>query len=243
MKIMITTPPKTGEFYRDVLTILLESKIPFMVSGTYAVSVYTGIDRETKDLDIFCRAGDYAKILELFAARGFKTSVPDERWLAKIHKGQFFCDIIFSLAAAMTPITDAWFKEKKTAELFGIKVPVVPPTELIWAKVIVQSRVKNDMADIMHLILRTHKQIDWRRLMAHMDQYWEILLITILYFRFVYPSEREIIPRWLIDELLTRLGHQMQLPTLEKKVCRGRLLSKDDYEIDLKEWGFLDLTA
>ena len=79
--------------------------------------------------------------------------------------------------------------------------------------------------------------------MAHMDQYWEILLITILYFRFVYPSEREIIPRWLIDELLTRLGHQMQLPTLEKKVCRGRLLSKDDYEIDLKEWGFLDLTA
>lgn len=240
---MITTPPKTGEFYRDVLKILLDSKIPFMVSGTYAVASYTGIDRKTKDLDIFCRAGDHVRILELFASKGYKTSVPDERWLAKIHKGAFFCDVIFAMANALIPVGDEWFREKKTAEFFGIKAPIIPPTELIWAKSIVQTRHKNDMADIMHIILKKHKEIDWKRLLSHMGSYWEMLLIFVFYFRFVYPSERELIPRWLLDELLARLNHQMQLPTLDKKICRGRLTAPFEYEIDIKEWGFLDLNS
>lgn len=242
---MITTPPKRGEFYKEVLETLLGSKIPFLVSGTYAVAQYTGIDRKTKDLDIFCRAGDHVRILELFETKKFKTSVPDERWLAKIHKGQAFCDIIFALANALMPVNDSWFpgNDKFHAELFGSKVPFIAPTELIWAKVIVQDRYKNDMSDIMHIILRQHKRIDWQRLISHMGQYWEMLLIIILYFRFVYPSEREVIPREILDELLKRFEHQKNLPTLDKKICRGRLLSRGDYEIDVKEWGFLDLTA
>lgn len=240
---MITTPPKTGEFYRDVLKILLDSKIPFMVSGTYAVAAYTGIDRKTKDLDIFCRSGDHIRIIELFKERGFKTTVPDERWLVKIHKGQAFVDIIFALAHALFPINDEWFREAHSAEFFGITVPIIPPTELIWAKSVVQDRYKNDMADIVHLILQQHDRIDWKRLLSHMGQYWEMLLIVVLYFRFVYPSERERIPRWLLDDLIARFNHQMQLPTLDKRICRGRLLSRVDYEIDVKEWGFEDLTA
>lgn len=240
---MISTPQKTGEFYRDVLSILLSSKIPFMISGTYAVSAYTGIDRKTKDLDITCRAGDHVKILALMEAHGYKTSVPDERWLAKIHKGAAFCDIIFGLWFAVTPVTDEWFREKRIEPLFDLKVPIMPPTELIWAKSIVQERSKFDMADIMHVILKQHKAIDWKRLLSHMSHYWEVLLVIVLYFRFVYPSERELIPREILDELLARLNHQMQLPTLDKKICRGRLFSHNDYAIDVNEWGFLDLSA
>jgi hypothetical protein len=230
-------------FYQDVLKILLESGIPFRVGGTYAVSAYTGINRETKDLDLFCNAADYIKILNLFAQRGYKTSVPDERWLAKIYKRSYEVDIIFGLIGPMLAIGDEWFKEKRMRELFGMKVPILAPTEVIWAKTIVQSRIKNDMADIMHVILKCHDQIDWKRLLSHMGQYWEMLLIFILYFRFVYPSEREVIPRDILDDLLERLRHQMQLPTLDKKICRGRLVSRADYEIDVKEWGFEDLTA
>lgn len=240
---MITTPPKTGEFYRDVLKILLESKIPFMVSGTYAVASYTGIDRKTKDLDIFCRASDYVRILDVFKHRGYKTSVPDERWLAKIHKGAAFCDVIFAMANALIPVGDEWFREKKAAEFFGLKAPIIPPTELIWAKTIVQTRHKNDMHDIMHIILKKYKEIDWNRLLSHMGSYWEMLLIIVLYFRFVYPSERERIPRPVLDELLARLEHQKELPTLDKQICRGRLVAPFEYEIDVKEWGFLDLNA
>ena len=39
--------------------------LPFLLAGTYAVSAYTGITRPTKDLDIFCKAGDYPRILRM----------------------------------------------------------------------------------------------------------------------------------------------------------------------------------
>ena len=56
-------PPEAEDFYRESLGLLAESGIPFMLSGTYAVSAYTGIVRPTKDLDVFCKAGDYPSIL------------------------------------------------------------------------------------------------------------------------------------------------------------------------------------
>ena len=58
-----------------------------------------------------------------------------------------------------------------------------------------------------------------------------------------YKDEREKIPRWLLDELLSRLHHQINLPTPRIKTCRGRLYSKTDYAVDVVEWGFADLVG
>jgi hypothetical protein len=93
------------------------------------------------------------------------------------------------------------------------------------------------------LILKKSDVIDWERLLSYMEQYWEVLLIHILNFRFIYPSEREKVPRWLLDELLSRLEHQINLPTPRIKACRGRLYSKTDYAVDVIEWGFADLVG
>ena len=41
-----------------------------------------------------------------------------------------------------------------------------------------------------------------------MEPYWEVLLMHLVNFRFVYPPEREAIPRWLFDELVDRLNAQ-----------------------------------
>jgi hypothetical protein len=62
--------------------------------------------------------------------------------------------------------------------------------------------------------------------------------MQLLNFRWIYPSERDHISDWLLDDLLDRLDRQRQLPAPRMKICRGRLLSQVDYEIDLKEWGF-----
>src|SRR5262245_59636864 len=43
----------TRAFYRHVLAILDESKLPFLVCGSYALQAYTGNGWRTKDLDIF----------------------------------------------------------------------------------------------------------------------------------------------------------------------------------------------
>jgi hypothetical protein len=73
-----------------------------------------------------------------------------------------------------------------------------------------------------------------------MELYWEVLLIALLNFRFVYPSERGLVPGWLMDELLERLRDQADLDDPGKKVCRGRIFSPRDYAMDVEQWGFSD---
>ena len=229
------------EFYVESLKILNKSKIPFMLGGTMAVNIYTGIDRQTKDMDIFVKPGDYPRVLGLFAEAGYKTAVEDERWLAKVYKKRDYFDVIWNLENAQTHVTDDWFKKAPTGELFGHKTMMLPPTELIFAKAFVQDRLKYDGSDIAHLILLKYKEIDWKRLLSYMDQYWEVLFMHILNFRFVYPSEREIIPKWLLDELVTRLQNQINTPTPKNRICRGRIFSLADYYIDVSKLGFGDV--
>ena len=107
----------------------------------------------------------------------------------------------------------------------------------------VDAAVEDDGADVAHMILKRHEEIDWRQLLSHMELYWEVLLIALLNFRFIYPTERDLIPRWVFDELIERLKAQEEMPPAGLKICRGRLLSPTDYVIDVSEWGFADVVG
>ncbi|WP_029010635.1 nucleotidyltransferase family protein [Azospirillum halopraeferens] len=242
-QIAATASPEAEAFYAESLRLLTESGIPFLLGGTYAVCAYTGISRPTKDIDVFCKAGDFPRILSYFQDRGYGTAIEDERWLGKVLQGELFFDVIFNSAVSVNPVTERWFKESHTVTLFGREVQVTPPTELIYSKAFVQIRHKYDGADVAHLILRQHDRIDWKRLLSYMEQYWEVLLIHLLNFRFIYPSERDLVPQWLMDELLTRLSERTRLPVPQTRICRGRLFSREDYLIDVTQWGFADMAG
>ncbi len=233
--------PEAEDFYAECLKILKDSAIPFMMGGTLAINAYTGMKRPTKDMDIFCKAGDFPRIIQTFSKLGYTVAVEDERWLAKVFRGDHFFDVIFNSANSMTPVTDEWFKEAERATVCEIDVTLLPPAELVWSKVFVQDRYKYDGSDVAHMILAQGSRLNWQRLMNYADQYWEVLLVHLLNFRFIYPSERELVPRWLLDELLARLQGQINLPTPRMKVCRGRLFSRADYAIDVGEWGYADV--
>ena len=48
-------------------------------SGTFAVSAYTGITRLTKDMDIFCKAGDAQRLLAYFQKKNYTIDIEDDR--------------------------------------------------------------------------------------------------------------------------------------------------------------------
>ncbi|MEX2218294.1 MAG: hypothetical protein WD749_05995 [Phycisphaerales bacterium] len=227
-------------FYRAVLAMVNRSRIPALVGGGYAVNCYTGINRGTKDIDIFCRAGDYPRILKQAADHGFHTEVEDERWIAKIKRGKLFCDVIFGSANLLAPVTDLWFQQQHRCRVFGVPVNLIPPTELILSKAFIMDRIKFDGNDIVHVILAKHGVIDWRRLLSYLDVHWEVLLVHILRFRYIYPFARDAIPAWLVDELVGRVRLQGTTPLPQKKACRGRVFSLADFEVDVTEWGFAD---
>ncbi len=235
---LIRPPPAAEAFYSEVLQLMAKSEIPFLLSGTYALASYTGIDRPTKDVDVFAKAGDALKLLSYFKEHGFDVEIVDDRWLARVTRGELFVDIIYNMPTVTTHVTDEWFENAPEAEWFGAKVRLVPPTQFIWSKIFVQDHHRYDGADVAHMMLKCHDAIDWRRLLSHMELYWEVLLIAILNFRFIYPSERDVIPKWLMDELLERLRDQGDVKGPGKKVCRGRIFSPRDYAIDVDSWGF-----
>lgn len=231
-------PPRREEFYTEVIETLAQSEIPFLLSGTYALTFYAGIVRPTKDVDLFATAGDCLKILAHSKQHGFDVETVDERWLARITRDEMFVDVIFNMPTASTHVTEDWFDNAPRAKLFGVEVLLAPPTEFVWSKMFVQDRYRYDGADVAHMILKRHGEIDWRRLLNHMELHWEVLLMHLLNFRYIYPSERDAVPQWLLDELLDRLQVQSSIPPPGMKVCRGRIFSPRDYETDVAEWGF-----
>jgi hypothetical protein len=237
------TPAEGLTFYAECLELLERSGLSYLLAGTHAVNAYTGMDRPVKDLDVFCRAGDYPRILNYLQQAGHEIEVEDERWLAKVKKLPFFMDVIFNSTSGVAPVTDGWFEQPRTVSLYGLEVRVVPPTELVWSKLFVQDRYRFDGADIAHVILKQSAEIDWHRLLSYAEQFWEVLLAHLINFRFIYPTERDCIPSWLMEELLGRVQAQADLPAPRMKVCRGRHFSRADYQVDVDAWGFADIVG
>jgi hypothetical protein len=228
-------------FYAEILSDLLESGVPFLVGGGYAVNLYTKARRPTKDLDIFTIAREFPRLIGCLQGGGRTASVVDKRWIGKIHYGDDFVDIIFGSSNDVVPVQEQWFAHARQGHVLGFCVPLISPTELIWSKVFVQKRQRHDGCDIANLILTQREDIDWRRLMAYVGAHWEVLLCHVLSFRWIYPSERDAIPAWLLDELLERLRRQREQPPPRAKLCRGRLLSSSDYQGATEAWGFMDV--
>ena len=75
--------------------------------------------------------------------------------------------------------------------------------------------------------------------MERFDRYWEVLLSQLMLFRFAYPSDRALIPDWVMSELLGRTLDSMREGG-GSRICRGNLLSRVNYAIDIREWGYAD---
>jgi hypothetical protein len=190
-----TAPSTEAEaFYVEVLVELAKFGVPFLVAGTYAVRAYTGITRATKDLDIFCKPSNGARILAHFKELSYAIEVEDERWLGKVFKGPYFFDVIFASWHGSMPVGDERFEHAIRGEILGLPVRLIAPTELIWSKAFVQVRHRYDGADIVHVILRQHDRIDWTRLLAYMELNWEVLLVHLINFRWAYPRGATMCP-------------------------------------------------
>jgi hypothetical protein len=168
-----------------------------------------------------------------------KTELTDVRWLAKIFKGEYYIDVIFDTPNNICRVNDHWYKYAVKAEFKGLDVLLIAPEELVWAKIYVQNRERFDGADVNHVLLKKGKDMDWKRLMRHMEQHWHLLLAQLLVFQFVYPSDyHEIIPKWVFDNLMVRANEQYDVPFPLERVCRGPIIDQTQYSTDIKEWNY-----
>jgi hypothetical protein len=227
-------------FYVHVVRTLQEADAPFLVGGAYALRHYTGIERDTKDFDIFVRREDYDRVMALLSASGCATELTFPHWLGKATCEYALVDVIFSSGNGLAPVDDDWFRYSTPGHVFDLPVKLCPPEETICSKAFIAERERYDGADIMHLLLACGPTLDWDRLLKRFGEHWRVLLSYLCLFGFVYPSERDRVPERVVTSLMQRLEGELHSPPPTRRVCQGTLISREQYLPDVERWGFED---
>jgi hypothetical protein len=103
-------------------------------------------------------------------------------------------------------------------------------------------RERFDGADIAHIVFATRGNLDWKRILKHVGEHWEILLWALLLFRYVYPGHSDYVPASLWKDLLARLEESVSHPN-PRQEFRGSLIDDSMFAIDIKEWGLENILA
>lgn len=227
-------------FYLAALHSLRRSGIDFLVGGAYALERYTGISRDTKDLDVFVRPEDCERVLAAFAESGFDTELTFPHWLGKARAGSEMVDVIFSSGNGCARVDDEWFQHGVADEVMGVPVRLIPVEEMIWSKGLIMERERFDGADVAHLIQAIGDRLDWRRLLDRYGRHWRALFAHVVLFGFIFPSDRSKIPPWVIEECSERLAKETKRGDLPDKICYGTIISRQQYLVDVNERGYRD---
>jgi hypothetical protein len=239
-----STPPELPEpqrrLFREVLQLMNDHGVPYVVSGAFALQQHTGIWRDTKDLDLFLPPQHAGAAMRFLAEDKFETGVPDPVWLAKAHRGDFFVDLITGMSNGVITVDMSWIERGLPAEVFGIPSRVLAAEELIASKLFVTRRERFDGADICHVLHGTRGRLDWQRILQLAGEHWQLLLWHLVLYQYIYPAHTAYVPRELWDDLLGRFRQQIAAPDPLAQF-RGSLIDPMMFAIDVEEWGLPDL--
>lgn len=229
-------PEEQEALFREVLTALEDNRVPYAVSGAFALQQHTGICRFTKDLDLFLTSENAPEALECLKYRGFQCEVKDPVWLAKAYRDGFFVDLITGMSNAVIVVDNSWIQRATPGTIHGIKTRVLAPEELIASKLFVTRRERFDGADIAHVIYGTKGKLDWGRMLYLIGEHWEMLFWALVLFRYIYPAQTGYVPGEVWQDLIARFVNSVAEPDSAAKF-RGSLVDDNMFAIDVKEWG------
>ncbi|WP_253261890.1 hypothetical protein [Ramlibacter montanisoli] len=136
---------------------------------------------------------------------------------------------------------DRWFEDNAWADVLGVPVRVANMEDGMLSKAFIMERERYDGADIAHLVRANAERIDWKRLVERFGPHWRVLLAHLTLFGFIYPGERDRVPRWVMEHLADRLKEEVaQPPAQDPHVCAGTLLSREQYLHDVEKLGYVD---
>jgi hypothetical protein len=226
--------------HADALRLLNEAGVPYVVAGAYALRHHTGIERYTKDLDLFLVRSLVPRALALLARAGYQTHVLARHWLANAQKSGYVVDLIHGFGGWRAQVDQSWYDHAMWGTLNDVPVRFAPIEEMTWMKVYVAHRERFDGADVCHLIKAGGERFDWQRFVSLFGPCWELLLSAVALFQFVYPSDRRLVPAWVTDTLLDRLSDEQHQKPPAERVCRGTLLDRFSYLPDVDLRGYAD---
>ena len=190
------------------------------------LSCYTGITRPTKDLDVFCKPSA-TRPRSSASSRGAATGSRSRTSAGSARSGRASISSTSSTTSrppsSRSPTTGSArpMRSRSTAPRSGSPRRPSSSSPSSSSRTATATTAPTSPTSSSGSMTRS----TGAGCSTAMELYWEVLLIHVLNFRFIYPTEREAIPHWLLDELMERLAAQAQMPPAQMKICRGRLFS------------------
>jgi hypothetical protein len=246
--------PRIRDFYLRAMDVLDAAGVRYLVGGAYALAHHAGIVRHTKDLDLFITRDDFDRAAGALRGAGYRTDLIFPHWLGKAFHGEAFVDLIFGSGNGLCNVDEQWFAHAVRGDVLGRRAPLCAAEEIVWTKAFIQERERFDGADIAHVILARGRELDWARLVRRFAAggHERVLLGHVIFFGYIYPAHRTSVPRCVVEQLMQAVRDELERderaddaladddPAGDAPLCRGTLLSRQQYLTDIHQRGHLD---
>jgi Nucleotidyl transferase of unknown function (DUF2204) len=142
--------------------------VSFALGGSYALWVHGGPE-PSHDVDLVVAEPDVDVAANSLAAAGMRIERPPEDWLFKAYHDDddprdpveepAQVDVLHRLAGV--PVTRALLDSAGDHEVLGIRMPVLPPTPIVIAKLQSLTEHYCDLAPLLLVVRAVREQLDW----------------------------------------------------------------------------------
>jgi len=179
------------ETLTEIAGLAREAGIEVLLGGALGLAAYTPLQRSTKDIDFYVRRRESKALEQILRRAGFKDlyekEAYDRRWISRSYRDGVIVDLIWSFANYLAEVDDDWFRHGPFIQ-GEIPLQIVPPEELLRAKLFVFQRGRCDWPDLLNLLYYTHGTLDRERLVARLGEHAPLLHALEGVFQWLTPA-------------------------------------------------------
>jgi Uncharacterised nucleotidyltransferase len=182
-----------------------DAGIPFLLGGGFALAIYTGRWRNTKDIDFYIFKKDRRTAIAALARAGFRDYFSrlryDRKWIYRSTRSGVIVDIIWAMANQRAQVDQLWFENAPAISVRGEPMRLLPPEELLWCKLYILQRDHCDWPDVLNLLYAVGSRVNWDHLLWRLDGDWPLLKSLLTLYGWLCPKRARELPAALRKRL------------------------------------------
>jgi hypothetical protein len=198
-------PEDQCAIYRQVFLRAREVNLHFAVGGAFALAFYTGLWRNTKDLDLYVLPEDRERMIQVLTDCGlsdyYNQAAYDRAWIYRSVRDGNIVDVIWAMANKLTMVDPVWLDHGSEGGLCGERLPLLAPEEMLWANLYIIQRDRSGWPDIFNLLSSAGPSLDWAHILERVATDSPLLASLLSAFAWLTPDRAAEIPGWLWDHL------------------------------------------
>jgi len=159
---------------RDALRVALKRTasalksdgVPFALAGGYALWAH-GAPESENDVDFVIAEEDTERAVHALESAGFQVTRPPEDWLFKVGCDGAQVDVLHRIVGE--PVAPELLARSEPKDLLGIRLPVLPATDLLSSKLRSMTEHYCDFGRLLPHVRAVREQLDWDRLRSEVE--------------------------------------------------------------------------